>query len=85
MEDLYDLKDRFKKSTNSKTESSALRFEVVNLGSNEKPQNVNVGPGLSSKERISFIRFLKTYKGIFAWDYADLKTYDASIIQHTDP
>ena len=73
MEDIYDLKDRFKKSTNSKTQSYTLRFEVVNLGSNEKPQNVNLGLGLSSEERISFIRLLKTYKGVFAWDYANLK------------
>ena len=32
MEDLYDLKDGFKKITNSKTQISTLRFEVVNLG-----------------------------------------------------
>jgi len=32
MEDLYDLKDRFKNITNSKAQSSTLRFEVVNLG-----------------------------------------------------
>lgn len=83
MEYLYDLKDRFKKSTNSKTHCSTLRFELVNLGSNEKPQNVNLGLSLSSEEIISFMRLLKTYKGIFSCDYADLKTYDASIIQHT--
>ena len=66
MEDIYDLKDRFKKVTNSKTQSSTLRFEVVNLGSTEKPQNVNLGLGLSSEETISFIRLFKTYKGVFA-------------------
>lgn len=31
VEDLYDLKDRFKKITNSKTQSSTMRFEVINL------------------------------------------------------
>ena len=66
MEDLYDLKYRFKKITNSKTQSSTLRFEVVNLGRTEKPQNLCLGLGLSSEERISFIKLLKTYKGVFA-------------------
>lgn len=51
MEDLYDLKDRFKKITNSNTQSSTLRFEVVNLGSNEKPQNINLGLNLTSQEK----------------------------------
>lgn len=83
MEDPYDLKDRFKKITNSKTQSSTLRFEIVNLGSNEKPQNINRGLELTSQERLSFIRLLKTYKGVIAWDYENLKTYDTSISQHT--
>ena len=34
---------------------------------------------------MSFIKFLRTYKIIFAWDYSDLKTYDTSIIQHNIP
>lgn len=85
MEDFYDLKDRFNKITNSKTQSSTLRFEVVNLGSTKKTSKKNLGLGLSSEERLSFIRLLKTYKGVFAWDYADLKTYDTFLIQHTIP
>jgi len=85
LEDLYDIKDRFKKVTNSKLQSSTLRFELVNLGTDAKPQNVNLGLGLSPDERFSFIRLFKRYKGIFAWNYEDLKTYDPSIIQHTIP
>lgn len=85
MEDLYDFKDRFKKITNSKSQSSTLRFEVVNLGTTENPQNVNLGLGLSREERKSFIKLLKTYKSVFSWDYSDLKTYDSSVIQHTIP
>ena len=49
MEDIYDLKDRFKKITNSKTQSSTLRVEVVNVGSNKKPQNINLGHDLTSQ------------------------------------
>lgn len=58
---------------------------MVNLGIPKKPQNINLGLGLSSKERMSFIKLLKTYKGVFAWDYSDINTYDTSVIQHTIP
>ena len=85
MEDLYDLKDRFKKVTNSNTHISTLKFELINLGTPENPQNINLGLSLQPKERTPFIKLLKTYKYIFEWDYSDLKTYDTSIIQHTIP
>lgn len=65
LEYLYDLKDRFKKSTNCKLNSSTLRFELVNLGSEEKPQNINLALGLSLDERLSFIQVLRRYKDIF--------------------
>ena len=71
--------------TNSKIQSSTLKFELINLGTSEKPQNINLGLGLRYEERISFIKLFKKYKDIFAWDYLDLKTYDTSIIQHTIP
>ena len=85
LEDLYDLKYKFKRVTNSKTQSSTLIFELVNLGTDEKPQNVNLGIGLSSEEILSFIRFFRMYKSVFSWDYTDLKTYGTSVIQHTIP
>lgn len=85
LEDLYDIKGRFKKVTNPKLRSSTLKFELVNLGTKAKPQDVNLGLGLSSDERFSFIRLLKKYKKKFAWNYKALKTYDTSIIQHTIP
>ena len=40
LEDLYDLKSRFKRSTNSKLYSSTLNYELVNLGTDDKPQNL---------------------------------------------
>ena len=85
LEDLYDLKDRFKRVTNSKTQSSSLSFELVNLGTAKKPENINLGLGLSFEERLSFIRLFRKYKSVFAWDYTNLKTYDTSMIQHTIP
>ena len=58
---------------------------MINLGTEENPQNINLGLGLSSEERIALIRLLCKYKNVFAWKYDDLKTYPTSIIQHTIP
>lgn len=85
LEDLYDIKYRFKQVTNLKLQSSTLRFELINLGIEENPQNINLGLGLTSEERISFIILLHKYKNVFTWKYDDLKTYDTFIIQHTIP
>lgn len=85
LEDLYDIKDRFKQVTNSKLQSSTLRFELINLGTEAKPQNINLRLGLTSEEIFSFIRLLNRYKNVFSWNYVDLKTYDTSITQHTIP
>jgi len=80
MEDLYDLKERFKKPTNSKLQSSTLRFELVNLGTDLKPHNINLGLGLALDERLAFIHLLRIYKNVFSWNYDDLKMYDTSIV-----
>jgi len=85
LEDLYDLNDRFKRYTNSKLQSSTLNYELVNIGTNAKPQNINLGLGLAPEEKLSYIHLLKQYKSVFAWNYDELKTYDTSIIQHTIP
>lgn len=80
LEDLYELKERFKRSTNSKLQISTLKYELVNLGTDIKPQNINLGLGLAPEEKSAFIRLLKQYKNFFASNYDDLKTYDTSII-----
>ena len=85
LEDLYDLKYRFKRSTNSKLQSSTLNYELLNLGTDTKPQNINLGLGLAPEEKLAYIWLLKQYKNVFAWNYDTLKTYDTSIIQHTIP
>ena len=60
-----------------------MSVELINLGTNQIPQNVNLGLGCSPFERASFINLLKQYKDVFAWSYDDLKTFDTSVIQHT--
>ena len=58
---------------------------MINLGTEQNPQNINLGLGLSEQERTAFIRLLRKNKHVFAWKYDDLKIYDTSIIQHTIP
>ena len=65
LEDLYDLKDRFKRSTNSKLQSSTLNYELVNLGTDTKPQNINLGLDLTLEEKSAYVRLLKQYKSVF--------------------
>jgi len=66
LEDLYDIKDRFKQVTNSKLQSYTLIFELTNLGTKDNSQNINLGLELTSKERIAFIRLLHRYKNVFS-------------------
>lgn len=63
--DLYDLKDRFKRSTNSKLQISTLNYELVNLGTNAKPQNINLGLSLTHEEKLAYIHLLRQYKNVF--------------------
>jgi hypothetical protein len=85
LEKLYDLQDKFKKVTNCKTNNSSMQFEVINLGSDNTPQNINLGKKCSLEERQAFIKLFKEYKDIFTWTYDDLKTYNTKIIQHVIP
>jgi hypothetical protein len=62
-----------------------MNVELANLGTEQNPQNVNLGLGCSPFERTAFIKLHNQYKDIFAWSYDDPKTFDTSIIQHTIP
>ena len=43
LEKFYDLQDKFKKVTNYKMHSSVMQYKVFNLGTLDKPQNINLG------------------------------------------
>ena len=85
MENFYDFQEKFKKTVNCKTNNSSMSYEVIDLGTKENPQNVNLGSDCTNEERVSFIRLFKEFKYIFAWTYDDLKTFDPNIMQHTIP
>ena len=60
-------------------------IELINIGTYQIPQNVNLGLGCSPFERKNFINIPKKYKDGFAWSYDELKTFDTYVIQHTIP
>ena len=85
LEGMFDMNDKFRRPTNIKMHSSSMQFELVNLGSEVEPKYVNLGKCCSPGERHKFISLFKQYKGVFAWTYEDIKTYDTRIIQHVVP
>ena len=85
LEKLFDLQEKFRRPTNTKTRSSTLLYEVVNLGTEQDLNNINLGKNCTSIEGATFMKLFREYKDVFAWTYEDLKTYDTKIIQHVIP
>ena len=85
LEKLFDLQEKFKRPTNTKTRSSTLLYEAINLGTEQDPKNINLGKNCTPAEKATFMKLFREYKDIFAWTYEDLKTYDMKIIQHVIP
>jgi hypothetical protein len=85
LENLFDLKERFKGPKNAKTGSSCPLHETINLGTPDNPKYVNIDKTISKKERKAYLKLFKQHQDVFAWSYKDLKTYDTLIIQHTIP
>ena len=65
--------------------SSVMQYKVFNLGTLDKPQNINLGVQCSDEEKAAFVKLFKEYKDMFAWSYDDLKTFDAQVMQHMIP
>jgi hypothetical protein len=85
LQDLFDIKERFKDPKNAKTRSSCPLHETVNIGTLENPRNVNLSKNISKEERKSYLKLFRQYQDVFAWSYKELKTYDTRIIQHAIP
>jgi hypothetical protein len=85
LENLFDLRERFKGSKNAKTKSSCPMHETINLGTLENPKNINLGKTISKEERKAYLKIFRQYQDFFAWSYRDMKTYDTRIIQHIIP
>ena len=78
----YDLQDKFKRVTNYKTHSLVVQYNVINLGTLDKPQNINLRVQCSNDQKVVFTKLFKEYKDVFAWSYEDFKTFDTYIMQH---
>jgi len=85
MEKLFDIQDKFRRPTNTKTRSSSFLYEPVNLGTDQNTWNINLGKSCTQVERATFMKLFIEFKDVFAWTYKDLKTYDTKIIQHIIP
>ena len=81
LEKLYDLRDKFNKVTNCKTNKSAVQFEAINFGSEKIPKTRNLGKKGSTEERQEFIKLFEEYKDIILdiWWYQDIQHKDNSI------
>jgi hypothetical protein len=62
-----------------------MQYEIINLGTESNPQNINLGIGCTQQEKSYFIKLFKEYKDVFSWTYDDLKKFDPNIIQHVIP
>ena len=85
LERLFDLQEEFRRPTNTKTRSSTLLYQVVNLGTEHDSKNINLGKNCTHAERTTFMKLFREFKDVFAWTYADLKIHDTKIIQHIIP
>ena len=85
LENFYDLHDKFKEVPSCKMNSSNMRYETINLGTQAIPQNINLGSDCTQNEKSAFLKLFSEFKDVLAWSYDDLKTFDTHIIQHVIP
>jgi hypothetical protein len=69
LENIFDLRERFKGSTNIKAGSSCPMYKTINLGTLENPNNINLGKTMSKEERKSYLKLFRQYQYVFAWSY----------------
>jgi hypothetical protein len=82
LESLFDFNDVAKKT---KIEASGKEVEDYNIGTEENPKVIKLSKSLPPKKKSKYIELFKEYIDVFTWGYEDLKSYDASIIQHQIP
>ena len=76
LENLFDLREKFKHPKNVKTNNFCPVYEVINLGNVDNPRNIRLGKSPSLDEKKAYLNLFKEYHNIFSWSYQDLKTYD---------
>lgn len=79
LEKLFDQNDVI---WNPQSISSQEDIEEINIGTNDDAKNIKIYASLDPETKNQYLKLLQNYKDVFAWTYADLKTYDISLIQH---
>ncbi|KAG8482790.1 hypothetical protein CXB51_024036 [Gossypium anomalum] len=59
--------------------------ETINLGTEEKKQEVKIGTSISESTRHNLITLLREYKDVFAWSYQDMPGLDEDLVVHKLP
>jgi hypothetical protein len=67
LENLFDLRERFRGPKNAKTGSSCPIYETINLGTPKNPKNVNLGKTMSKEDIKSYLKPFREYQDVFAW------------------
>ena len=57
LENFYNLQDKFRQTTNCKTQSSTLNYTTVNMGMEQDPHFINIGVHCSHDEK----KYLSNY------------------------
>ncbi|KAA3472692.1 gag/pol polyprotein [Gossypium australe] len=56
--------------------------EIVNLGNEEKRQEVKIGTSISENTKHDLIALLQEYKDVFAWSYQDMPGLNEDVVVH---
>lgn len=59
--------------------------EVINLGTEEGKNEVNVGASLNENVKRKLVELLREYVDMFAWSYQDMTGLDTDIVMHKLP
>jgi len=79
---LFDQNDVHK---NPQSISPQDDIEEVNIGTNDDIRSIKICASLDPEIKAQYLKLFEKYKDVLAWNYADLKTYDTSLIQHKIP
>ena len=82
IEKLFDQNDVLR---NRQSISPQYDIEEVNIGKNDYIRSLKIYASLDPKIKAQYLKLFENYKDVFAGSYADLKTYDTSLIHHKIP
>jgi hypothetical protein len=82
LERIFDKNDVALKGEISEDDADTIQ---CNIGTKSEPKLVKLSRILTTEQRSEYAGLLREFADVFAWNYADLKTYDTSVIEHKIP